>query len=241
MRFMLYNIRYGTGGKPGQAPWRGYLRKTEANLAEIIRFIEPLDPDIIGLVEVDGGSFRSGKQSQSQIIAEAVGHYHSYGCKYNQSFVCEKLPVLRHQGNAFLTKQAVSNEQFHYFEKGLKRLVIEVELDNLVIFLVHLALGFRARHAQLADLYSLVRQTHKPHIVAGDFNVFSGDKEIRLFCGATGLENANEVGLPTFPSGRPKRQLDFILHSPELKPSGFQIPQVHFSDHLPLICDFEIQ
>jgi endonuclease/exonuclease/phosphatase family metal-dependent hydrolase len=238
---MLYNIRYGTGGKPGQGLWQGYLRRTEANLAEIIRFIEPVNPDIIGLVEVDGGSFRSGKQSQSQVIAEAVGHYHSYGCKYNQSFVSEKLPVFRHQGNAFLTKDAISSERFHYFEKGLKRLVIELELDNLVIFLVHLALGFRTRHTQLADLYSLVKKTTKPHIVAGDFNVLSGDQEIRLFCGATGLKSANETGLPTFPSVTPRKQLDFILHSPELKPIGFHMPKVHYSDHLPLVCDFEMQ
>lgn len=239
MRFLLYNIRYGTGNGPRQGPLQGYLRKTEARLTEIINFIRPLSPDIVGLVEVDSGSYRAGRRNQSQIIAEALGHYHSYGCKYRAP-MAQRLPVFRNQGNAFLTKGTIRNEQFHYFDRGMKSLVIELELDDLVIFLVHLSLGFRARHDQLGDLYSLVENTRLPHIVAGDFNVSAGDREIRLFCAATGLKNANESGRPSFPSRAPKKQLDFILYSPELTPSGFHIPKVLYSDHLPLVCDFQI-
>jgi endonuclease/exonuclease/phosphatase family metal-dependent hydrolase len=77
--------------------------------------------------------------------------------------------------------------------------------------------------------------------VAGDFNVFWGDRELQLFLAATGLKNANGNGQPSHPSRAPRRQLDYIFHSPEIKINDFQIPQVKFSDHTPLVCEFEVQ
>lgn len=240
MRFLLYNLRYCTGGHR-RPPWSGYFRKTSQNLSEITAFLHSLDPDILGLIEVDAGSYRAGKKNQAQIIADSLGHYHTYRSKYGESALTRLMPVVNKQGNAFVTRDTISNETFHYFEKGVKRLVIELELDNLTIFLVHLALGFRIRHYQLSDLYDLVKGTEKPHIVAGDFNAHWGDRETNLFQAATGLASANVDGLSSYPSWMPKRQLDFILHSPEIKTSGFQMPRVAYSDHLPLVYDFEME
>jgi endonuclease/exonuclease/phosphatase family metal-dependent hydrolase len=62
-----------------------------------------------------------------------------------------------------------------------------------------------------------------------------------LFLAATRLANANRSGQPSFPSWAPRRQLDFILHSPQIRVSGLDLPQVTFSDHLPLVCDFQIE
>ena len=141
MRFVLYNIRYGTGGRMLWFPWSGYFNKTATNLEQIIEFIAPLDSDIVGLVEVDAGSYRSDKQNQAEVFANALGHYHTYKSKYHESHrIAHVLPVVNMQGNAFLARDSIHNEKFHYFEKGVKRLVIELELDNVVIFLVHLAL-----------------------------------------------------------------------------------------------------
>ncbi len=220
-------------------PWSGYLRRTGQNLTQITRFLKSLDPDIIGLVEVDGGSFRSSKRNQAKLIADELGHEHSYKSKYHESaYLAHRIPILNKQGNAFLTRDTIHNEQFHYFDRGVKRLIMELELEHLTIFLVHLALGARVRHDQLSELYELVKNTDKPHIVAGDFNAMWGDREIRLFLGATGLINADPAHMPTFPSWMPKRQLDFILHSPDLHTQHFWSSPVTFSDHLPLIYDF---
>jgi endonuclease/exonuclease/phosphatase family metal-dependent hydrolase len=57
----------------------------------------------------------------------------------------------------------------------------------------------------------LVRKTHKPVIVAGDFNTYWGDHEIYLFNQAAGLRSANVRGLPSYPSHSPRKELDFIL------------------------------
>jgi endonuclease/exonuclease/phosphatase family metal-dependent hydrolase len=241
VRFLLYNIRYGTGGKRTWFPWGGYLGRTQENLDEIIRFICSLDPDIVGLVEVDAGSYRAGKRNQAETIADAMGHYHTYQSKYSQSGLLRLLPVLNKQGNAFVTRDTIRDEQFHYFDKGAKRLVIELDLQHLTIFLVHLSLTFRVRHHQLSDLYSLVKGAKKPHIVAGDFNSRWGDREIRLFLAATGLNNACRSGEASYPSWAPRRRLDFILHSPQINVKTHWLPRVMYSDHLPVVCDFEIQ
>ena len=239
MRLLIYNIRYGTGGKHRLLPWTGYLRRTGTNLERIIAFIGETNPDIAGLIEVDEGSYRSGRRSQAESIAAALGHYHTYRSKYAENSVIGRLPLMSKQGNAFLSRDTISGERFHYFTSGVKRLVIELELAHVTVFLVHLALKYRIRQNQLTDLYELVKKAPKPAIVAGDFNVFWGNREIGLFMGATGLATANPGGLPSFPSWAPNRQLDFILHSPAIRSTGFQIPPVEFSDHLPLVWDFE--
>lgn len=242
MRFLLYNIRYGTGSRQPRAPWSGYFRRTSKHLNQIIGFVKPLDPDVIGLVEVDGGSYRTRGRNQAELIAQELGHYHTYRPKYRENGRISKyMPVIKKQGNAFISKDSIKDTRFHYFEKGVKRLVIELEMDNLVIFLVHLSLGFRIRHQQLASLYELVKGTHKPLIVAGDFNALWGEKEIDLFLAATGLRNVNLQGQPSFPSWAPKRHLDFILCCDKIKDEKFWMPEVTLSDHLPLVFDFSIR
>ncbi len=241
MRFVLYNLRYGTGIGHFQFPWSGYFQNTTRNFARISAFLRQCQPDIVGLIEVDAGSYRSSRRNQAEELAETLGHYHVYELKYARHSPWLRVPVLNKQVNALLTRATIKTRRFHYFDRGVKRLIIELEIDGLTIFLVHLALTFRARHDQLLNLYSLIKPMRTPCIVAGDFNLFLGDKEIHLFLEASGLCNANHNDRGTFPSWRPRRQLDFILHSPDIVVSHFETPAVRYSDHLPLICDFHFR
>jgi endonuclease/exonuclease/phosphatase family metal-dependent hydrolase len=134
----------------------------------------------------------------------------------------------------------VRGERFHYFEAGIKKLIIELELENVAVFLVHLSLKFRHRHNQLRHLHQLVRRQTKPVIVAGDFNTFWGEHEIYLFMQAAGLRSANVASQPSYPSRFPRKELDFILYGQGIVPTGFDIPAVPLSDHLPLVFDFEV-
>jgi len=243
MRFMMYNIRYCTGAPRKGGPlsfFSGYMGRTQDQLGKIIDFIQPYGPDILGLVEVDAGSYRTGRKSQAMTIAERLSHYHAYRSKYGLTSRWRHIPVMNKQGNAFLTKDTVRHERFHYFNKGMKKLVIELELDDLTIFLVHLALGSRVRHQQLGELYNLIKSSTKPYIVSGDFNALWGENEIQLFMAASGLSNANTESAPSFPSWAPRRHLDFILYSKGILPRSFEMPRVVFSDHLPLVFDFEV-
>ena len=243
MRFLLYNIRYGTGHGLGYhlpLPFTGFFKQTGGTLEQIVSFIRTVEPDVIALVEVDSGSYRTQKACQVELIARELDHFHVVETKYGGRSVANRIPVLNKQGNGLLTNQPIVNHRFHYFSEGVKRLVIEVELEEVDIFLVHLSLKFRHRQQQLEHLHRMISSCTKPVIVAGDFNTFGGTREVELFLAATGLVNANAGGLPSHPSHAPKRHLDFILHSPELDVSNFSIPNIHLSDHAPLICDFNM-
>lgn len=244
MRLLLYNIRYATGAGPGfhlPVPGAGYLRKTSKNLARITDFIRSQSPDIAGLVEVDLGSVRTSSTNQAEAIARALGHAPGYQNKYGLRSINQRLPIVRKQGNAFLTHYPEAVQRCHYFELGIKRLIMELELAHVRLFLVHLSLRHSHRHDQMRHLLTLIKDSYKPIIVAGDFNTLHGDHEIRHFQDASGLMSANSENLPSWPSNKPRRQLDFILYGQGIEVTRFAVPHVQYSDHLPLICDFDVR
>ena len=244
MRLVVYNIRYATGTGPAfhlPLPGAGYLRSNPRVLCGITEFLRDEHADIVGLIEVDSGSIRTGMVNQAEHIATELGHYSTFQCKYGTASLNTLLPIVRKQGNALLSAPHVHGQRFHYFDTGIKRLIIELELKEVCVFLVHLSLKFRHRQYQLRSLHDLVVKTRKPVIVAGDFNTFWGTHEIYLFMRAAGLRSANSAGLPSFPARAPRIELDFILLSEGIEVRDFRVPDVRFSDHRPLVCDFEVR
>jgi endonuclease/exonuclease/phosphatase family metal-dependent hydrolase len=221
-------------------PGAGYVLGDQAVLPEITRFIKSVDPDVVGLIEVDTGSIRSRKVNQAEKIASDLGMNTSYETKYGDKSLNQMLPIVRKQGNAFMAAPRVHGERFHYFDTGIKRLIIELEMEDFAIFLVHLSLKYRHRHLQLRHLYDLIQKTKKPVVVAGDFNTFWGENEIYLFMKAAGLNSANTESVPTYPSRSPRKELDFVLYQDGIVVTDFSVPDVRHSDHLPLVCDFEL-
>jgi endonuclease/exonuclease/phosphatase family metal-dependent hydrolase len=243
LRLVVYNIRYATGTGPAfhlPLPGAGYLRSNRRVLAGLTEFLRNQDADVIGLIEVDTGSVRSGMVNQAAHIATSLGHFSTYQCKYGAGSMNHFLPIVRKQGNAFLAAPRVHGERFHYFESGIKRLIIELELDEVCIFLVHLSIKYRHRQYQLRHLHELIDKAAKPVIVAGDFNTFWGTHELYLFMHAARLHSANPKGIPTYPADVPRTELDFVLVSERIRVTDFKVPDIRLSDHRPLVCDFEV-
>ena len=231
MKFLLYNIRYAAGiGRLFHLPipYSGYFKNTDGNLRKIIDFIVSINPDIMGLIEVDAGSFRSSKSNQAESIAWELQHNHIYKSKYSSTSVAQRVPLLNKQGNAILTNQAIVSQKFHYFHEGVKRLVIELEIAECIVFLVHLSIKFRHRHYQLEALHKMVEQATKPVIVAGDFNVLWGDRELQLFLAATGLESANSNGEPSTPADPPGGSLILFSTAPTFASPLLRYPRSSF-------------
>lgn len=243
MRLLLYNIRYGTGKYLNQPlkHLRGYLGQSLDHIHKIGQFLKEQNADIVGLVEVDLGSFRTKEINQADLIAKITGNYFISQCKYEENSHYMKFPVIRKQGNAILTKEQVKKRKFHYLDNGMKKLVIEVELEDVTVFIVHLALGVKTRLKQIIQLHNIIKNCKKPFIVGGDFNIFWGNDEIELFLKASGLKNVNTEKEPTYPSWSPKKELDFILCSENIKIKNFKVVKTILSDHLPIILDFEIK
>ena len=137
MKFILYNIRYGTGKFLNQPlkHMRGYLSKSEEQTIKIGQFLTPYDADVVGLVEVDLGSYRVNKKNQAELLGQVLNSKHIYKHKYEDNSKMMKVPILKRQGNAFLSKLD-SEEKFHYFKKGMKKLVIELETESFVILVL---------------------------------------------------------------------------------------------------------
>jgi endonuclease/exonuclease/phosphatase family metal-dependent hydrolase len=58
---------------------------------------------------------------------------------------------------------------------------------------------------------------------------------------ASGLRSANTQGIPSFPARVPRIELDFILVSAGIEVTDFRVPDVRYSDHRPLVCDFHVK
>lgn len=242
MRLVVYNIRYGTGTGLSYhfpVPFSGSFRNSQNRFQDIKKFLNTLNPDIMGLVEVDGGSYRHGGICQAQEMASFMGGESSFTVKYKGPNIT-KMPILGSQGNAVISRINSLYSTSHDLERGMKRNALEVSFEDFSLVLVHLPLGKTSRSHQLGKLKNIYMNRKKPMIIAGDYNTLNGSHELDLLLGETGLQNANVAGTPTFPCKRPRKELDFILASPDIRINKFDIPHVDLSDHLPLVCDFDI-
>jgi endonuclease/exonuclease/phosphatase family metal-dependent hydrolase len=208
-------------------------------IAKIANFIANENPDIVGLIEVDIGSSRTKYVNQAEEIATKLKSHHISAVKYKSRGIATSIPILRRQANALLTRDKIPSSYFHFLPCGVKQLVIEAEIAGINLFLVHLSIRKDVRRRQLLYLAKIAKN-RKPLIIAGDFNTFSGLFEIEEFQARLGLYNPNLNSMPTFPSHRPRHELDFVLCSKEIKALGFSVPSVGFSDHLPVIFDFDL-
>lgn len=244
MRLLTYNIAYGTGCPKSMSSSiltaHRYLKTPRRSIDRICRFIQSYSPDIAALIEVDTGSFRTGYLNQADLIAARMKTYPVSGIKYGEDSIGRKVPILRRQANTILSKDKDAGILFHYFPFGFKRLVLELVHPGLHVFVVHLALQSRTRAKQLEYLKTLFPQD-SPFMITGDFNTLHGRRELDHLCMEQGLLNVNFSCAPTFPSWNAEKELDFILCSAGVIPKGFLIPQIRFSDHLPLIFDFDLE
>ncbi len=242
IRLVLYNIRYCTGSgwrHHAPFPFAGSLRTTCGRSETVTEYIASLEPDIVGLVESDKGSFRNNGRSQPEALAERLDQQCVFSPKYRHMRLAERVPVLCHQGNAVVTGLPISTTFVHRLSRGIKNAVIETVFDDFVFMLVHLSIGQGARRGQILELAEIASVQAKPLLLAGDFNAFGGDGELDPLM-ETGLKKAGPLLCPTFPSRKPRYGIDMVLHSQEISILGFDVPSVPFSDHLPVVCDFTL-
>ena len=244
MKILLYNIAYATGSPSSyiDAIFRSHraLKSSKSHFEALKEFIVSQDPDIIGLIEVDRGSYRTHFSCQAEGISTALDYQIHTESKYKHGIFRNILPVMRKQANAILTHHQ-SDASFHFLKRGVKRLVIEVDFKDFNFFLVHLALSAKVRKIQLAEISKLLKERQgKPFIIGGDFNTFKGESELNDLISTFNLQSCNANSHPTFPAWKPEHQLDYLFCSPGIVINHFEIPSVTLSDHLPLIADIEI-
>ncbi len=144
--------------------------------------------------------------------------------------------------NGFLARWSPQTVEQHRLPGAIPgRGALEVrfgEQEGLVVVVVHLALGRRARCRQLE--YLAERLSGLPHLVVmGDFNTTAHSPEVMTFRTRLGLEAPTE-GLASYPSWQPQRSIDHILLSPAIPARDVCVVDVPMSDHCPVALTLDM-
>jgi endonuclease/exonuclease/phosphatase family metal-dependent hydrolase len=195
------------------------------------------DYDIVGLQEVDGGSFRSGNVNQVAYLARQASLPHHY------QQLTRNLGKMAQHSNGLLSRLKPSDIQEHRLPGTLPgRGAIHARYGDgpeaLHVFVAHLALSHRGRIRQLDYLSDLITPL-KHVVVMGDFNCTLDQLHTHArFCASLPLSPARP--LLSYPSWQPRRALDHILLSPTLEADEVKPLDRLFSDHLPLAVDIRL-
>ncbi len=187
--------------------------------------------DIVGLQEMDAGSMRSGYVNLTQYLGEKAG----FPFWYDQTN--RRIGRLARHSTGLLSRfnpVEVVEHQLPGRIPGRGMLFIRYgnRQSSLVVLILHLALGQRARMKQLAYVSELVNE-YSNVILMGDMNCHSQSAEMEFLINRT-LMCEPAHGLDTFPSWSPQRNIDHILVTPTLKVNHINVLNHSLSDHLPV-------
>ena len=220
-----YYHQYFTRGWRHVLPDRGRVPNLRRIAALIQRF------DLVGLQELDAGSLRSGFVDQTAFLADSAAFPHWYA-QTNRP-----LGRFAQHSNGLLSRleaRCVTEHRLPGRIPGRGALIVRFgsERAELMVVLLHLALGQRARLNQLAYIAECIGGCRHV-IVMGDLNCHSRSPELKYLCAETGLREPFH-DLPTYPSWRPERNIDHILVSPSLTVESTEVLDAPLSDHLPM-------
>jgi endonuclease/exonuclease/phosphatase family metal-dependent hydrolase len=204
------------------------LRERISNLNRIATLVHSYD--LVGLQEVDSGSLRTGFLDQTEYLA----HRARFPYWYRQ--VNRSLGKIAQHSNGVLSRIRPSFIDEHKLPglRGRGAMLVEFQTNRepLLVCIMHLALGKRARRLQLAYISELVGE-YPQLVVMGDFNCGIESDELQNLVHNTHLQLPVE-DLKTFPSWRPNRKFDHILISESLQLKNTHVLEHTHSDHLPI-------
>jgi len=237
LRLLSFNIQTGVDTRDFHEyvtkSWKHLLplRERISNLNRIAELIQPYD--LVGLQEVDSGSLRTGFLDQTEYLA----HRGQFPFWYRQ--VNRSLGKIAQHSNGVLSRIRPHSVDEHKLPglRGRGAMLVELQTNRepLLVCIMHLALGKRARTMQLGYISELVGEFSQL-VVMGDFNCGIESPELRELINTTHLKLPTE-DLKTFPSWNPNRKFDHILISASLSLKGTRVLEHTHSDHLPICVE----
>jgi endonuclease/exonuclease/phosphatase family metal-dependent hydrolase len=241
LKLLSFNIQVGLSTSRYRhyvtRSWRHVLPSTE-QLDNLERIAElAADYDLVGLQETDAGSLRSANLNQVRYLAERAGfpHWHvqvnrDLGQLGQHSLgLLSRLPPVR-----------ISEHRLPGLIPGRGAMVARFGsgVSSWLLVVTHLSLSKRARALQLRRINELVQQ--EPYVVVmGDTNC---EPEALMDDDALGggrLRLISET-YDTYPSWRPRRNIDHVLVSEPIPVHSVQVIDKPISDHLPLAVELDL-
>lgn len=238
---LSYNIQVGIGA----TRFRHYLTESwkhvlphgqlHDNLGRIAHAISNFD--IVALQEVDAGSLRSSFINQTEYLAKHGG----FPFWHHQTN--RKIGNIAQHSNGLLSRfkpTEIHNHRLPGLLPGRGVMVVRYgQRENpLMLLILHMALGKRARQRQFEYVADIVNR-YEHVIVMGDLNCQPDSEEMRYLLSATDLCEPGHL-LKTFPSWRPVRTIDHILTSSSLEVHDVHVLQHMLSDHLPIAMEITL-
>lgn len=247
--FMSYNVR-GFYGEDGQS-----------SVDSVVQLIERLDPDIVCLQEFNGrladrserfrilsDSYESARFGQTSAPDSLVGASMIILSKYR---ILRSATVLSPH-SAVWADVLIDDDTVRVFNNHLRSTAINADDND---FITSRILSDTAREVKIRSIVSRLREnselrayqvdsiaavieaTRTPRIVCGDFNDTPVSYVYRRM--AAGLDDAfSECGSGysyTYRGFFNMLRIDFVLTSPEFRAVVYEVPEVTFSDHLPVV------
>ncbi len=220
LKVMTYNLQ---GMKPGTDP--------ETRLFHIIQNLKELNPDVIGLQEINEPVRGGEDDNQAKIIADSLSAYFgiTYYCYYSLTHLAWDNQFREYVG--IISKHPVEQEGYHQLVPGVfpRKVVwnyINTPLGMINFFNTHLSFNSRSvRVQQVQQIREYIDQQEidflgVASLLTGDFNDTPESEPILLLTN-TGtdtfyFDTYHEVNLTssgyTSPAGSPSSRIDFIFY-----------------------------
>ncbi len=221
---MSYNIHHG--------------KDLEGNdqIGAMADFIRASGAGIVGLQEVDSVCIRSGRVDQTAELARKTGmypvfarHFAFQGGAYGQALL-SKYPV-----------HAVETSRLPVASGTVVMLMADLLItDTQKIRVVNVHLDYRgqeSREQQVRLIVERLKTCELPIVFVGDLNTVPGSPELATLMRGLRLVDTHSDGGYTFPANQPDRRIDFILTDPGVKVIRTDVPNVPYSDHLPIVSE----
>ncbi len=136
---------------------------------EVCENIRSVDPDIIGIQEVDSHTSRSGDYDQIEKLAKDLGYEYYYFARTIDYAGGE-------YGHGVLSKYPIKESKIVVFdaqkkeERNVERHIIDINGADLVFYNTHLA-GMPEQYAEIQEMMVADIEAGKHAVLTGDFNL----------------------------------------------------------------------
>ncbi len=257
LKILTYNIQ---GMKPGTMPG--------VRMAFIMEKIILLDPDIVGLQEINETLDGNGADNQCTEIAAALSEYYNSPYKCYQQFTHLSWDNQYREFIGIITKHPVIDSGFHQLATGVfpRKVVwnyIETPLGKVNFFNTHLSFNSSAvRLQQAGQIMEYTKDVIAEYpasatFLTGDFNDQPNTPTIQLlintetdttFIDSYAVSNPESSGY-TVPSDNPNSRIDYVFLSNSSSlatdtsiviPDSVIILDLYSSDHLGVMSTFTV-
>lgn len=231
LRTVSYNILHGVG------------MDKKLSVIRTAKRIHDLQPDIVGLAEVDLNCRRSGSVNQPRELGQALGMYSAFrkfmdhdGGEYGMG-ILSKFPIVE-----------VTSLELPPGGEPRVALMAEVLLPNderVLVVHVHFDWidGDTVRFAQAQKLQQHLQTVKLPIVLLGDFNDQPGSRTLELFEDYLEAEKPEGDHL-TWPADEPEMEIDFVFAAPADRWSvkgTYVVPEEVVSDHRPVFTELTLK